>query len=329
MQDAKSDLQKIIKRLEIIKSLVLLEEDEEIELHISRLQKLDIQNEVLEIIIDLQNKSFRNAISKIENFLTANNEVAFYIDPEIEALRFEAKGLEKKIQLLSEEKAELDKLIFEFGVRHNQELGELILKILEYRKEQTKGTPQEEDAKKDYENFNTDYEATKNENIESLNEEELKELKNYYRRASKLCHPDVVNDAQKDLANKIFIELNEAYEKNNLTRVYEILADLENGTAFISKADVINEKQALQTELERLRIRLTELNNEINTIRTSNTYSKLNGITDWDEYFQKTKEQLQEQLKEFENGLANGTYMIRVVKNGSGEVINRKLIIAN
>lgn len=302
MQEPKSDLQKIIKRLEIIKSLVLLEEGDEIELQISRLKKLDIPTEVLGIIIDLQNKSFGNAINKIEDFLTTNNQVAFYIDPEIEALRLEAKGLEKQIQQLNDEKAELDKLIFEFGVRHNQELGELILKILEFRKVKTKGTPQEEEAKKDYEDFNTNYEANKNEKIVSLNEEEQKELKSKYRNASKLCHPDVVNDKQKDLANKIFIELNEAFEKNNLVRVREILKGLQNGNAFTTKADIINVKQELYTELERLKIRLATLTIEINYIKTGNVYAKIISIVNWDDYFQETKEQLQGQLKELENG---------------------------
>ncbi len=302
MADSKLDLHKVIKRLEIIKSLVLLEEDEEMEFHISRLQKLDLPNEILEIITELRNKSYGNAIHKIEKFLSTNNKVAFYNDPEIEALRFEAKGLEKLIQLRSEEKAELDKLIFEFSVRHSHELGELILKILEYRKAQSKGTPHEEDAEKEYEDFNANYETTKDENIELLNDEELKELKSNYRKASKLCHPDVVNDSQKDLAYKIFIELNEAYEKNNLVRVREILEDLKNGKAFISKSDIINIKQELQTELERLRMRLAELNIMIDIIKISDTYIKIVSINNWDEYFEETKQELQVQLNEFENG---------------------------
>lgn len=302
MEDTKLDLQKILKRLEIIKSLVTLEEDDEIELHISKLKKLNLPNEVLEIIIDLQHKSFGNAINKIEIFLNANNQVSYYIDPEIEALRFEAKELEKQIQLRSQEKTELDKLIFEFGVRHTKELGELILKILEFRKEQTKGTPHEEEANQDYEDFHTDYNASKDDIIEKLNEEELKELKNNYRKASMLCHPDVVNDIQKDLANKIFSELNQAYEKNNLVRVYEILTELENGKSFVSKADVINEKQALHTELKRLKLRLSELINEIKYIKECGTYAKILSISNWDNYFQETKEQLLGQLKELENG---------------------------
>ena len=302
MIDTRFDLQKIIKRLEIIKSLVLLEEDEEMEFHISRLQKLDLPNEILEIITELRNKSYGNAIHKIEKFLSTNNKVAFYNDPEIEALRFEAKGLEKLIQLRSEEKAELDKLIFEFSVRHSHELGELILKILEYRKAQSKGTPHEEEAEKEYEDFNANYETTKDENIELLNDEELKELKSNYRKASKLCHPDVVNDSQKDLANKIFIELNEAYEKNNLVRVQEILDGFVNGKAFTSKADVISIKQELQSELKRLKMRLEELNMIIDGIKTSATYNKIVSIANWDNYFQETKQELQEQLNELEDG---------------------------
>jgi hypothetical protein len=40
--------------------------------------------------------------------------------------------LEAKLNKLSDEKTDLEKLIREFGVRHNKELGELILKILQY-----------------------------------------------------------------------------------------------------------------------------------------------------------------------------------------------------
>ena len=296
------DISKIVKRLELIKSFIVLEEEEDISEQVSKLQKLQINETVQEIIIHLQQKSYGKAITAIETFINAHHQVSVYVDLEIEALRFEAKALEAQLQQLSNEKAELDKVVHEFGVRHNHELGKLIIKILQYRKKQSEGTPQYEEAEKEYEDFYTNYEATKNKKIAILTEEEQKELKACYRKASKLCHPDVVNESQKEAAHRIFMELNAAYEKNDLKRVIEILESLQQGKAFTSKADTANEKLTLQVELERLRTRLDELNKEIVEIKTSETYQSIINITDWDEYFTKTKQELQERLNELESG---------------------------
>lgn len=293
---------KIIKRLELIKNLISLEEEEEIALHVVKLQALLLNDDVKIIVAHLENKAFGKAILEIEKFINNQQQVTFYIDPEIEALRFEAKTLEAQLQQLSDERAELEKLIHEFDVRHSRELGELILKILQYRQAQYKNTPQEEETKKDYEDFYTNYEATKDEKIATITEDEQKELKEKYRKASKLCHPDVVAEEQKEEAHKIFTELNAAYEQNDLKRVSEILERLQQGKTFTSKADTANEKISLQIELERLRNRLNELIKEIAIIKTSEPFEKITNIKNWDEYFAETKQQLQEQLSQLEDG---------------------------
>ena len=297
-----ANLSKIIKRLELIKNLIALEEDKEITPHIKKLQEQITTPEIENILTLLQEKQYGNAVAAIDKFINANNQLTFYIDPEIEALRFEAKELERKIQELSNEKVELDKQIHEFSVRHNQELGDLILKILQHRKQQYKDTPQQEETEKDYEEFYNDYQTTKDEKLSTLTESEQKKIKKKYRKASKLCHPDVVDEEQKEMAHKIFMELNEAYEKNDLKRVEEILETLQQGKAFTSKADTSNEKLALQMEIERLRQRLQELNATLNTIKTSDTFETITNIKDFDEYFAKIKQKLQEQLNEFKNG---------------------------
>lgn len=303
MTDTKNiTLSKTIKRLQLIKSLIALEEEEELAQHIEKLQQETTTSEIENIITLLQQTHYGKAIEAIDEFINANNKLVFYIDPEIEALRFEAKGLEKQIQELSNEKAELDKLIHEFSVRHNQELGELILKILSYRKQQYKNTLQQEETEKDYEQFYNDYQTTKDEKVAILSEDEQKEIKEKYRKASKLCHPDVVDEAQKEMAHKIFMELNEAYEKNDLQRVTEILESLQQGKAFTSRADTVNEKATLQAEIERLRQTLQNLNNAISTIKTSDTFEKITSIKDWDDYFVQTKQQLQEQLNQLQDG---------------------------
>lgn len=293
---------KIIKRLELLKNLISLEEEEDMAYHISKLQPTEFQEEVNNIINLIKKKEFVHAIVAINKFINQQKQLEFYIDPEIEAIRFEAKKIEVKIQKLNDEKAELEKLIHEFSVRHNQELGELLLKILKYRKEKYKGTEQEEETIKDYADFHTLFESTKNEKINTLTLEEQKELKDNYRKASKLCHPDVVSEQQKEAANKLFMELNASYERNDLQKVSEILEDLQKGKAFTSITDIVNEKNSLFAELERLRRRLNELEMDVFGIKTSELFEKITIIKDWNEYFTQIKQMLQEQLSQLENG---------------------------
>jgi DnaJ domain len=296
------DLSKIIKRLEMIKSLISLEEEDEIGTHISKLEQLVSRAEIENIIAWLKEKSYSKAVTAIEVFINQHNSLSIYLDPEIDALKLEIKSLEGAINFLSDEKADLEKLIHEFGIRHNKELGELLIKLLQYRKENTKGTPQQQEAEDDYNNYHQEYEATKNEKVATLTDEEQKELKNKYRKASKLCHPDVVSEEQKELATKLFAELSAAYEKNDIKRVREILESLENGHFFISKSDAINEKKQLQTEVQKQRLKVQQLKEQLKAIKESDTYKTISSIDNWDNYFADAKQKLRLQLDELLNG---------------------------
>ena len=296
------DLSKTIKRLELIKSLISLEEEDEIEAHIAKLEQSYLSTGLKNIIVFLKEKSYSKAVVAIETFINQHNNLSIYIDPEIDGLKLEAKSLEAKLNKLSDEKTDLEKLIHEFGVRHNKELGELILKILKFRKNKAKGTPKETEAAEDYKNYSEEFEISKNEKIADLTEEELHEIKRKYRKASKLCHPDVVSEEQKELADKLFTELNAAYEQNDLKKVNEILENLDKGNFFISKSDAINEKQLMKAELEKLKMRIRELKEQVQLIKESNAYKTISSIDDWDIYFKETKEKLEEQAKELSDG---------------------------
>ncbi len=294
-------LSKIIKRLELIKSLILLEEESEITNHALKLSQFTSNKELQNILTLLEQKSYSKAVPAIEAFLNQHHQVAIYIDPELEALKLEAKVLERKVNDLSDEKADIEKMIHEFGVRHNNELGELLLKILSFRRRKAKGTPKQAEAEKDFDDYSQEYEISKNEKIAMLTDEEQKEIKQKYRKASKLCHPDVVSEEQKELADKLFAELNEAYERNDLQKVREILESLESGDFFVSKSDAINEKQLLKTEIEKLRLRIKELKEQVQVIKESEAFTTVSSISDWDTYFKETMQKLAEQVKELED----------------------------
>ncbi|MDP4116331.1 MAG: DnaJ domain-containing protein [Bacteroidota bacterium] len=302
------DLPKIIKRLQLIKSLISLEEEDEITTHVSKLEQFVLTPELIHLISYLKEKSYSKAVIAIEVFINQHHNLTVYSDPEIEGLKLEAKSLEAKLNKLSNEKADLEKLIHEFGVRHNKELGELILKILKFRKNKAKGTPKETEAEEDYKNYSQEFEVSKNEKIAELTDEELLEIKKKYRKASKLCHPDVVSEDQKELADKLFAELNAAYERNDLQKVTEILKNLEKGNFFVNKSDAINEKQLMKTEIEKLKIRIRELQQQMQLIKESDAYKTINSIKDWDSYFKETKEKLENQAKELESEESNTNY---------------------
>lgn len=225
-----------------------------------------------------------------------------YFDQELEILRQEVKTVEEYLQQLTNEKAEIEKTIYEFGIRHNKELGELIVEILKWRKENAVGTSFQEETENDFNSFFNSYTESKNDKSYSLTEIEKQELKLKYRKASKICHPDIVANNQKDKAHKIFTELNSAYEMNNLEEVKIILESLENGELLINKTDTANEKNILQLQLKKIRIKISEMEIEIKKLVTSETYLKILNIEDLTEYFEKTKNELKQQLNILRNG---------------------------
>ncbi len=126
-------------------------------------------------------------------------------------------------------------------------------------------------------------------------------LKKSIGRQEKMCHPDVVSEEQKELATKIFAELSSAYEKSDLIKVREILNNLESGNFFLSKSDTINQKQFLEIEIEKLKIKINELNGELQEIKNSETYKTIEQIENWDTYFIDAKKNLKVQLNKLES----------------------------
>jgi len=261
-------LGKIIKRLEIIKNYIVLEDIEALNNEILKLKEFDFNAEISEIISFIFKKAFSDAVLKIQFFISKNQQLNIWTDPEINALKFEIKNLENQLNAYDNEKIELEKLLADFQNRHLKELGQTILEILRLRKLKFKGNKEKyEEAENDEKQYEEHLKTEKDKEIFELTADEKIELKKKFRKATVLCHPDKVSEEFKDAAQKIFIELKEAYDRNNLKRVNEILEDLEKGNYFKTKSETV-------------------------------TYKTVAYINDWDDYFKTTKEQLQKELSE-------------------------------
>jgi hypothetical protein len=291
-------LEKIIKRLEILKNYILLEDLEDIQNTAQKLQEYDSNEDINAIIIALQQKEFSRAIVKIQKFITNYQQLSVWNDPEISALKLELRILESQINAFDNEKVELEKVLSDFQYRHTIELGEIILEVLKYRKAIFKDNDKRaKETEEDYDNYNEQFETEKNKQQFDLTEDEKTELKKNYRKATMLCHPDKVSEEQKSEAEKVFIELKEAQERNDIQTVNRILKELENGNIFSLQTEKIEEKTVLKARVEKLRYKLQQLEKQITELKNSESFIEINAISNWDNYFAETKEQLQNELE--------------------------------
>ena len=287
----------IIKRLEIIKNFILLEDIDDISIAVEKLKIYQFNEDVKTIISSISNKEFAKAITTIQEFINSYQQITIWNDPEIAGIRLEIKILESQINAFDNEKIELEKVISDFQHRHTIELGEVILEVLRLRKIKYKNHKKEAEAEEDFNNYSKQYETEKDKKQFELNEEEKLELKKKFRKATTMCHPDKVSEEQKAEAEEIFIELKKAYDEHDLEKVNQLLHDLENGKKFVSQADSISEKEKLKITLEKLKQKLKGIENEIISLKESEIFTTINNITNWDNYFTETKTQLEEELQ--------------------------------
>lgn len=154
-----------------------------------------------------------------------------------------------------------------------------------------------------YEEFNSKYEEIKKE-VKELSQEAKEELKKLFRKAAKLCHPDIVPNELKEKAHKIMQELNNAYTKQDIDKVKEILSLLENGNGFEYESDSINDKEILKKKIDEYRQHIKKLEKEIEDIKNDETYQTILEINDWDEYFRKIRDDLEEERNSLKSIIA-------------------------
>jgi len=382
-------MQQILKRLELIKTSISLEDEEIIALQISKIKTLNPDDDVSDILEKLNQYNYANAITAIESYLAKQSGLVLYADKEVQGLKLELKVLERTLQSLTGKKNECVNDIEDFNHEYNVKLGTIIQRVLELRKDisfqkllvkqQTFDTLNQEhaalkqktedardqlekskdsldeldefsdeydevykeyqalkdtlgilegdlnekrkatkeakkilnddpvtqdfkEAKKDSEQFNEEYDEIIAEEHHHLDEEQLKELKKAYKKASKLCHPDIVAEELKEQAHEIMTELNNARQKKDLPKVLEILNILTSG-GFVIASDNIFDIDLLKTKILKTKAQINELKTEIAELETSDTYKDIQGIDDKDEYFSEIKAQLVEESERLEKEL--------------------------
>ena len=377
-------MKQIIKRLEIIKSSIAIDDEEIIELQIIKLKELDVDSGIKNILKKLENLDYGYAMNDIENYIKQHTGIVEYVDSEVLGLKLELKSLEKKLQSLSQERTEYLNDIEEFNTQYNIHVGDITRNILNLKKDilykqtqqqkklkdkykediqiyqDSKDTIEEikeaikeleellkdidendenydeiirtyndlkkelsnleddlinqeielkktkedleddvlfknyEEAKTSYEEFHYEYENIKEKQSDrlELKDEDIKELKIMWKKACRLCHPDIVTDELKVKANEIMQSLNDAYSRRDINKVKQILLNLENGLVFEVSSDKIDNKEILKSKIEEFKQNIIDIQEEIENIKSDDTFRTISNLENWDEYFEELKNEL-------------------------------------
>lgn len=298
------DYRKISIRLVSIKNAILLEDEEDIKSQSYKLNNLipSISEQrgfekLKNIVAALKENKYSLGTELIELFLSELRQLVKYQSPEFMALKLEEKNIKHQIVLLEDEKIQLNKTIRHFEIKHDKVLGFLILKILKIQKENAKKNNFAE-AEEKYNSYKENYDTNKNKTVNELDEQEQINLKKLFRKAAILCHPDKVQEEFHKDAAKVYIELTEAYEQNNIKKVEVLLENLKNGVINLKNEHKENiELKKLNAKVKYLNLKRDELISEIINLKESKTYLTISIIDDWDDYLSNQKEKLELQLE--------------------------------
>lgn len=176
-------------------------------------------------------------------------------------------------------------------------LGSLIEAILKKRAELfSDDTAEQQEAQQDYENFEQSLKQQLQDAPQTLTPEQQQQLKAAYRKASRLCHPDKLADEFKAQGTAFFKALNDAYRRQDLQRVLEILHSLETGATLSAASDSITDKAILQSKIAALREHIAALEADIQRLQADETYLCMQTITSKDDYFAELEQGLQAEL---------------------------------
>lgn len=227
------------------------------------------------------------------------------VDPEIKSGLKQIENLREEIAERESEKSELDKLIHDFNIRHQQECGELIIQLLTLRKENLKEKAESnfewknayDEAGKAFHDYQKIFDAAQKEAHQNLTDDEEIELKDLFRKASKCCHPDMVKDELEEEAGATFHELKSAYNQNDLNRVREIWESLDSEEVIDVSSTYGQDFKKINLEIVRLKSKLKMLKSGLKDLKNSPSFIQVIILDNWDEYFDEKKRKLKQEIQ--------------------------------
>ncbi|POT58289.1 DNA repair protein [Citrobacter amalonaticus] len=372
-------MNKIIKRLEIIKSAIELEDEEIIHQQLVHLKREDAHLAISSIAQAIEERRFSDAMREIASWLQSQRAVSTWQDPTIAASKLELKALETQWRELIDKRNARIQILDDFNDLYHLRLGPLMSRILELRKQLAASALRRQEAElrrreKDYlscqqyisqaidkltrlkqhwislnassreametrqqiqqqtelitallaeirelendfsrkddgatrqaqEDAAHEYEEYQEQQQDALHRfardrllsaEERSELKRLWRQASRLCHPDIVADEQKEKAHQMMVQLNLARQNADLARIRALLSQLQSGLEPMMASDRLNNLAHLRQKIEQLREQIRLLLKEIAELEKENAWRLATSVEDKETWLSEQERSLTE-----------------------------------
>lgn len=141
-------MNKIIKRLEIVKSAIELEDEEIIHQQLVHLKRESDDPAILAIAQAIETRRFSDAMRDIAAWLQNQRSLTSWQDPAIAASKLELKALEIQLRELIDTRNTRIQILDEFNDLYHLRLGPLMSRILELRKQLAASAQRRQEAER-------------------------------------------------------------------------------------------------------------------------------------------------------------------------------------
>jgi hypothetical protein len=302
--------QAIIKNIGIIKQLIEIGDTETLATLVLNTQKAEGAGAFTYLWKAIENQRFDDALIIIDDTERQSRAVAIHYSPLVSALKVELHFQESELMMLIADRDDIVKKIDRFQIMYVSRTGKWLDRMLFLRKEKLRiqarlndrMKPQLELAEAEYAEFHEAHSAPIAGLMYSLNEKDSREIKMLYRRASMLCHPDRVAEADKERAQLMFLDLHDAYRANDLKKVRLISELLEKTGQFEPNNTRLETSEALKVRIEWVILEKEKTQSEMAELLASSAFRSVDQIgDDWNDYFKMLVENLKSQIADLEN----------------------------
>ncbi|QMI04421.1 DnaJ family molecular chaperone [Citrobacter sp. RHB25-C09] len=141
-------MNKIIKRLEIIKSAIELEDEEIIHQQLVHLKRESDDPAIASITHAIEARRFSDAMREIADWLQGQRALSTWQDPAIAASKLELKTLEAQLRELIDTRNSRIQILDEFNDLYHLRLGPLMSRILELRQQLAASAQRKQEAER-------------------------------------------------------------------------------------------------------------------------------------------------------------------------------------
>lgn len=343
-----TDMSQLHTRLELLKSLIALEEDELIATQIDHLRPHIGQQPALVTLITLiEQGQYTQSLELISQLLHTTTGLISADEAEYAACRMELKQLEIRLSEHLDQLNDLQANVEEFNGRHHAQLGPQLTQILQWQQLLREGDLElarmplrrreasirrkrreleeelaamqraleaetarlqaeqayheaEQNCREAEQDAKQYQQELAEQNLKpTLSEEDRQLLKQTYRKACKLAHPDLVHEADNEQCNQMMVALNHAREQQDLPKLIELLTQLEAGN-WAGKLDSLSSLDVLKKRIAALLSQLDMVKQEISQLKQSDVGQVLEQYADMNFYFNNQAMALAELLAQLE-----------------------------